>query len=326
MSQQITTDLIEVQGIFKNIFQDELHQKRQLSLANAALGLLQSESLFLHEMGDGLAKIKGTEKKHATKQIDRLLSNDGICIWDLSAKWVPYIIGEQKKLMVAMDWTSFANDKQLTLCLNIITSKGCATPLLWKTIDDQQLKHNRARYEDQMLSRLKDVLPFGVEVTIVADRGFADKKFFKFISEELGFKYIIRIKSNTFVTDIYGKSLKAAEWLDKAGRVYALKNAKITKENYEISRVAIVKEKGMKDIWVLASNSELVPREIINCYAKRWKIEPYFRDVKDGRFGYGLRSTHIKASSRRNYWGHSICYFLVGVKTGNRLLFVALLC
>jgi hypothetical protein len=47
--------------------------------------------------------------------------------------------------------------------------------------------------------------------------------------------------------------------------------AKITKDNYEISRVAIVKEKGMKDIWVLASNTELVPREIINCYAKRWK-------------------------------------------------------
>lgn len=63
MSKQIKTDLVEVQTIFKDIFQDELHQKRQLSLANAALGLLQSESLFLHQMGDGLGKIRGTEKK-----------------------------------------------------------------------------------------------------------------------------------------------------------------------------------------------------------------------------------------------------------------------
>ncbi len=41
-------------------------------------------------------------------------------------------------------------------------------------------------------------------------------------------------------------------------------------------------------------------REIINGYAKRWKIEPYFRDVKDGRFGYGLRQTHICSAQRRD--------------------------
>ena len=49
-------------------------------------------------------------------------------------------------------------------------------------------------YEDQLLSRLKDTLPKGVKVTVVADRGFAEKKFFQFLAEELKFNYIIRIK------------------------------------------------------------------------------------------------------------------------------------
>jgi hypothetical protein len=40
--------------------------------------------------------------------------------------------------------------------------------------------------------------------------------------------------------------------------------------------------------------------EVINCYSKRWKIEPYFRDLKDGRFGYGLQQTHICGSARRD--------------------------
>lgn len=35
-------------------------------------------------------------------------------------------------------------------------------------------------------------------------------------------------------------------------------------------------------------------------YAKRWKIEPYFRDVKDQRFGFGLSSTHITSAARRD--------------------------
>ncbi|MGE3920748.1 MAG: hypothetical protein AB7F64_07415 [Gammaproteobacteria bacterium] len=39
-------------------------------------------------------------------------------------------MGEQKKLLVALDWTSFAEDKQWMLSLNILTGKGQSTPLL----------------------------------------------------------------------------------------------------------------------------------------------------------------------------------------------------
>ena len=56
----------------------------------------------------------------------------------------------------------------------------------------------------------------------------------------------------------------------------------------------------MKGAWILISNTRLKTREVINCYAKRWKIEPYFRDLKDGRFGYGLQQTHICSGERRD--------------------------
>ncbi len=57
----------------------------------------------------------------------------------------------------------------------------------------------------------------------------------------------------------------------------------------------------MKDIWCLVSNcDDKKTREIINGYARRWKIEPYFRDVKDQRFGFGLAKTHIKSPERRD--------------------------
>ena len=56
----------------------------------------------------------------------------------------------------------------------------------------------------------------------------------------------------------------------------------------------------MKAAWFLVSNTDLKTSEIISSYSKRWKIEPFFRDLKDGRFGMGLEQTHIKACERRD--------------------------
>jgi hypothetical protein len=291
--------LVKISSVIKEIYGDDLHKKRQLSIAYAAMGLLASESLFLHRMAEGLVDTRGGNKKHAAKQIDRLLSNKGISVWDLSEPWVKYVLADHKDIMVALDWTSFFDDEQSMLSLNIVTGKGLATPLLWKSVDKKQLKHNRARYEDQLLSRLKTVLPTGVNVTLLADRGFADQKFFRFLDEELGFKYIIRIKSNTTIIHKNIKN-KAANWLKPDGRSLGLKKAFITLTEYPIEQFVAVKDKAMKAAWFLVSNTDQKPSEIIKSYSKRWKIEPFFRDLKDGRFGMGLEQTHIKSCERRD--------------------------
>ena len=185
------------------------------------------------------------------------------------------------------------------LSLNIVTGKGLATPLLWKSVDKTQLKHNRARYEDQLLSRLKTVLPIGIKVTLLADRGFADQKFFRFLDEELKFQYIIRIKSSTTIIHKNIKN-KASAWLKSDGRSLGLKKALLTLKEYPIEQFVAVQDKGMKAAWFLVSNTKLKPREIITSYAKRWKIEPFFRDLKDGRYGLGLEQTDIKSCDRRD--------------------------
>ena len=291
--------LVKISSIIHNIYGSELHKKRQLSIAYAAMGLLASESLFLHRMAEGLVDTRGGNKKHATKQIDRLLSNKGISVWDLSEPWVKYVLADHKEVMVAPDWTSFFDDEQSMLSLNIVTGKGLSTPLLWKSVDKKQLKHNRARYEDQLLTRLKTVLPTGTKVILLADRGFADQKFFRFLDEELGFKYIIRIKSNTTIRHKDVKN-KAINWLKPDGRCLGLKKALITLTEYPIEQFVAVKDKGMKAAWYLVTNTALKASEIISCYSKRWKIEPFFRDLKDGRFGLGLEQAHIKSCERRD--------------------------
>jgi transposase len=299
MKTNAAEKLIKIKSIIEDIYGKDLHKKRQQSIALAAMGLLGSESLFLHRMAEGLVSTRGGSKKHATKQIDRLLSNKGISVWDLSDSWIKHIVGEQKSIVVALDWTVFYDDKQFMLCLNMVTSKGISTPLLWKSVHKNQLKYNRARYEDQMLSRLKEVLPPDTQVILLADRGFSDHKFLKFLEEELNFNYVIRVKSNTTIIHNDEKS-KACEKLREDGKITALKSVGITLNNYPIKQFVAIKERGMKGAWFLATNLDLQPREIVNNYAKRWKIEPYFRDLKDGRFGLELQKTHIASTERRD--------------------------
>src|SRR5450759_3514949 len=70
---------------------------------------------------------------------------------------------------------------------------------------------------------------------------------------------------------------------------------------HKVGAVVCGKAREMKEAWCLAaSNAEATAREIMNYYAKRWTIEPGFRDTKDLRFGMGLSVLRIADPQRRD--------------------------
>jgi hypothetical protein len=87
---------------------------------------------------------------------------------------VSEVVGQGKTIATAMDWTDFDADDQTTLALNLVTNYDRATLLLWLTVLKDELKDKRNDYEDLCLARLAQMLPEGVAVTILADRGFGD--------------------------------------------------------------------------------------------------------------------------------------------------------
>ena len=133
-----------VHDFLKRAFSGSLHAKRILSLANGTLGVLTGASLAVSVIGHALAQARGLTDRHAIKQVDRLLSNAGIVVWDLFAPWAREVVGQRKAIVVAMDWTDFDADNQATLALSLITRHGRATPLLWLTVDKDELKDQRA--------------------------------------------------------------------------------------------------------------------------------------------------------------------------------------
>ena len=75
------------------VLDQDLHAKRVDSLCDATLGVLRSTSLAVCTIGQGLAAARGLNSEHATKQVDRLLSNPMINVDDILVRWVPYVIG-----------------------------------------------------------------------------------------------------------------------------------------------------------------------------------------------------------------------------------------
>ncbi|WP_322619529.1 IS4 family transposase [Shewanella sp. YLB-07] len=230
------------------------------------------------------------------RKVDRLLSNPKLNVWSLFASWVPYVVGARKQIVVSLDWTEFDSDDHSSIVLSMQTKHGRNTPLLRKTHRRHGLKGNRNNYEDELLVKLRELIPQDVRVTIVADRGFGNTPLFDFIQHELDFDFIIRIKSSIKVTDASGALFPINEWLLPSGRTRTLKHVQITGNRQDVARVICCKKKDMKEAWYIASSrSDLASSKILTLYGKRWGIETTFRDIKDYRFGMEMSATYTRS-------------------------------
>jgi hypothetical protein len=117
--------LEDVRAFIGDVYGHDLHAKRVAALAGATLGVMTSASLAVAMIGQALAQARGLVTKHAIKQVDRLLSNQKVDVWESFAHWVPHLVGARRQIVVAMDWTDFDRDGQTTLALNLVT--GCMT-------------------------------------------------------------------------------------------------------------------------------------------------------------------------------------------------------
>ena len=129
-----------VQGFVHGLLGEDLHAKRVLSLGNAIVGVLHAAVLAIHAIGQAYARVAGIIPKNGVKQVDRLLSNDGIDLSVIFKLWVAFIVGVRKKIVIALDWTEFDKDDHATLCAYLVTRHGRATPLTWRSVPEVQLE------------------------------------------------------------------------------------------------------------------------------------------------------------------------------------------
>jgi hypothetical protein len=288
----------KVHAFLQGVVGEDFHAKRVFSLADGVVGVLHAATLGVHAIGRGLAAARNLDPKHAIKQVDRLLSNSGLELPVLLAAWVRFVVGVRENIVVALDWTEFDGDDQSVLALYLVSKQGRATPLLWKCVRKSALKGNRANHEFAVVEALHEALPINVSVTLLADRGFGDIKFYKYL-DGLGWNYVVRFREGIHVKH-KEETKRACDWLHANGRARKLVGAQVTEKHCSVASVVLVHAKKMKDAWCLASSLEkATASQIVALYGRRFTIEETFRDTKDIRFGMGLSATHINKPARR---------------------------
>lgn len=293
-------DPLKVADTLEKIFEDDLHARRVLSVANGVVGVLDAGVLSIHAIGRGYAHATGKSDKHGVKQTDRLLSNAGVDLWALFKPWSEFVVAARKELVVALDWTEFDADDHATLACYLITSHGRATPLIWMTVSKSTLEGKRNGYEYRLIERLHECVAPDVKITVLADRGFGDQKLYLML-QTLGWDFVIRFREGIQVEDAEGVRKTAAKWLPANGRATILRDVRVTHMRTEVPAVVLVRAPRMKEAWCLATTmSAAKATEVVKLYGRRFTIEETFRDQKNLRFGLGLSATHIGRADRRD--------------------------
>jgi hypothetical protein len=292
--------LDHTRSALEKVFGEDMHLARVRSLANGVAGVLNAVVVTIAAIGRAYAQVAGIKSKSGVKQIDRFLGNGGVVLDEVMPLWVQHVVGTTPRIVLAMDWTDFENDDHTTLCVYAVTTHGRATPLAWRTVKKSTLKKRRTGYELDMVRRLHRWLPASVEVTLLADRGFGYAELYEELGA-LGWDYVIRFRQGIIVSEAGDAGIAAADLVPPHGRVRKIVGATVTRKRSEVPAVVLVKRKGMKEAWCLATSlASADANEIVKAYSRRFTIEETFRDTKDITFGLGLRATHISDASRRD--------------------------
>jgi hypothetical protein len=282
------------------VFGEDLHAQRVLSLANGVVGVLTAAVLSVHAVGRAYAYVAGITAKSGIKQVDRMLSNDGLSLDTILAAWVRFVVGDVPQLCLAIDWTDFEKDDHTTLCAYLVTRQGRATPLVWKTVKKSELKDRQTQIELAFIDQLSSWIPSKVEITLLGDRGFGKVELYE-VLETLGWHFVIRFRGDILVESAEGEVRTAAGWVPPNGHARLLAAVHVTRKKQPVAAVVVVKAKRMKEPWCLAtSRGVAAAQEIVRLYGRRFSIEETFRDTKDLHFGMGLSATHIRDAGRRD--------------------------
>lgn len=181
--------------VVTEIFGEQLHLATVRSLANGVCGALNATLASTAAIGRAYAELAGIRDKSGIKQVDRLLSNDGVELPEVMALWVKHVVGDTPSIVGAMDWTDFDGDDHTTLCVSLITTHGRATPLAWMTVEKSKLARRRTHHELQMVRNLRKWLPEHVSVEWLADRAFGYGELYELLGN-YGWHYTIRFRDN----------------------------------------------------------------------------------------------------------------------------------
>lgn len=298
---------VDIVNFFVSVF-DEVRKSQVKTIASLVYGLIRGKRAGVASIGRSMAG--PTREKHRIKRVDRYLGNAGIDVAGMKRRMLSLVAGSRDSVIVAVDWTDTGDGRRQALYAACIT-KSRAIPVMWEVAGKAMADGSMTVIEGRFLERLREAVPAGLEVIVIADRGFGRASFLRKL-EELGFGYVVRVTGSAYVE---GRGFRGRLWDQtlRVGRATDFGEVRYHKEHRLRTRIVGLYEYGQKEPWLLATNRTEGAEKIAKWYGRRMEIEEMFRDLKNPASGLGLRSLRLSEDERydRMLLIMSLAYYLL---------------
>jgi Transposase DDE domain len=273
-----------------------LRRSQAKTLADLAAAALHVGRATLAAIGRHLAGEAAA--KHRIKRVWRFCANDRVEVSAAMAGVIGRLTRRRKKpLLVALDWVDVRSFQTL---MAAAVRRGRAVPLLWASYPEWRLFRSQNSLEEGLLRLLRSLVPAGVRVILLADRGFGRAELAK-TCQDIGVSFVIRIKP-----DVRVRHPRYTGRLDdfpiRPGCWRTLTGAEYRSDGAVTLTVAIRWKKGLPpkrdEPWFLMTDLTRNAVAISDLYAKRMTVEELFRDGKSCRNGSALRLTQLTQAGR----------------------------
>ena len=280
-----------------------LRQSQRKTLAALVWALMRHPVLGIAALGHSLAMAQTTTAKHAIKRVDRFLGNLGVDLEVACGDLMATVIGSARTVYLTLDWTDpkTKDGRYQTLSIHV-RAHGRAIPIAWMTVAKVNLKDQMRDYEETLCARVARLLPAACHPILLADRGFATGRFFRFL-DALGWDWIIRSKGSVRIQ--WGH-----QWmlLSQLGHQRPLQfdgcvhyGQKAVGGSYA-GRLVVYADTAHTDPWFLLVSAGLGDRpwgDIVAAYGQRFTCEESYKDQKnDPGAGFHLDCVKLGTAER----------------------------
>jgi len=283
--------------------------------------LLRGSRLTLTALGRGIGN--GVDEKHNIKCLDRLLGNRRLHaargrVYGYLAK---LLLSASGRPVIIVDWSDVVEGHEQLMLTAAVPLGGRALPI-YEEVHPLR-RYNSPRTHRRFLRALAALVPAGVRPILVTDAGFRGPWFRQV--EALGWDWVGRVRNRikysrdegahwSYTQRLYRCATRRVRplgwgWLSRQHpygcHLYLVKatrrGAGRPKRVHRGDVVAERCRKLYKDPWLLATS---LPhgagsgKRVMKLYALRMQIEETYRDVKNGRWGFGLEYARSRRAER----------------------------
>ena len=267
-------------------------QRHLQTLIWMVIGVICSECISLTKWGVYVRSRAHYAQSHQ-RRFSRWLHNSRINVQRLYSPLIAAaLVNWGVSSITLIEDTSMLWDRYCLLRLSL-QYRGRAIPLVWRVIRHGSSSVRFDVYQ-AMLKRASRLIPTGVSVCFLADRGFADTQLMRYLRDELQWHFRIRVKSNAWIHRPSKGWKQLHQYHLAAGESVLLQGVTLTKTQPLANlNLALGRDPLSCQVWLVATDQP-ASLQTFREYAQRFQIEEELLDEKSN--GFQLERSELRSA------------------------------